>query len=615
MPRKPKQEVVIPTTALVASAVRFDRRKQRLHYPTENWQTECYRHYAICGEARFAARFFGHAMAKARLHAARREDGELVATREGTTAELLDALFNGPQGQEQMLEAIGIHLTVAGECFLVGREVDGEDLWEVVSPLEMKVAGGRWIIQYGKGMEPVELDDDDVVIRIWIPDPAQRVRPDSPFRSLLPVLQEIEQTTKHIFSQISSRLKGAGILFMPQSMTFPPPPAQDGQQQATANDAEAFMLTLAEAMEAAKQDPESPAGSVPITVTAPDDAIDKPRLLTFWSELDSAAQEMRREAIHRFALGMDLPPEQVLGMGSNAGTAGGSSNGVSHWGAWMIEEQTIKMHIEPMLELVANALTIGYIRPLAGEGADGEQVTYDTTALRLRPDRSREAIEMWDRGVLGTETMLEENGFDTADMPEDEEFKRWLLRKIATGVATPEQMQAALKLLGVDLPVASVGDAPGPQLPADRTLDDHPTRRRDPSEDPDYIPRQRRRYRRRRQRTYQGEPVDEAALLAASEALVFRALERAGNRLRNVAKPDGVPAYETHCYVNAYGKNGVLDDAWSCADKVLDGIADPEDIVPVLDGYCQSLFSERAAHDRARLEDWLFPKVELEGVQ
>ena len=60
-------------------------------------------------------------------------------------------------------------------------------------------------------------------------------------------------------------------------------------------------------------------------VTAPDDAIDKPRLLTFWSELDAATMELRNEAIRRFALGMDLPPEQVLGMSGNTGTGGGTS--------------------------------------------------------------------------------------------------------------------------------------------------------------------------------------------------------------------------------------------------------------------------------------------------
>jgi len=33
----------------------------------------------------------------------------------------LKDLFNGKDGQAQMLESIGIHLTIAGECYLIGR--------------------------------------------------------------------------------------------------------------------------------------------------------------------------------------------------------------------------------------------------------------------------------------------------------------------------------------------------------------------------------------------------------------------------------------------------------------------------------------------------------------
>jgi len=40
---------------------------------------------------------------------------------DGTTHELLKDLFNGKDGQAQMLESIGIHLTIAGECYLIGR--------------------------------------------------------------------------------------------------------------------------------------------------------------------------------------------------------------------------------------------------------------------------------------------------------------------------------------------------------------------------------------------------------------------------------------------------------------------------------------------------------------
>lgn len=574
--RRTSEPVVIPTTSLVASAVRYSGKAARIYQPNQDWQAECYRHYAICGEARFAAKYFGQALSRASLYVAQQGDG-IERVESGPAVDRLDELFNGKDGQEQMLEALGTHLTVAGECFLVGRTVDGQDVWEIVSIMEMRVAGNRWTINYGDGLPPVLLTEQDVVIRIWLPNPAKRIEADSPFRSLLPVLVEIEWLTRHIFAQAQSRLAGAGILFLPQGMSFPPPPEKDGQVQQTANEADAFMLTLADAMLTPISEPGSPSSLIPVTVTAPDDSINKAKLMQFWSELDAKALEMRAAAISRFADGMDLPREQVLGMSSNGGTGGGTSNGVSHWGAWQIEESTIKFHIEPMLGLICNALTIGYLRPLT-EGV--EFISFDTHKLRLRPDRSKEAIELWDRLAISTEVMLREVGFNIKDAPDADELKLRLLMKVAGGSSTPEQVQAALSELGVDLQIAAPQGVVRETRP-DPSLEEHPTRRM---------------------------PEAASALLAASDALVWRALERAGNRIRQKAgvKPPGVPAYEVHTLYQCNGDAQLfLDDAWSCAPQVLDGIADVDTTVGTLNSYCRALLAEQAPHSRERLKKWL----------
>jgi len=57
------REVVIPTPSLIASAVRYPGKAPRIHNAgNQAWQRDCYRHYAICGEARAAARFMGRAL-------------------------------------------------------------------------------------------------------------------------------------------------------------------------------------------------------------------------------------------------------------------------------------------------------------------------------------------------------------------------------------------------------------------------------------------------------------------------------------------------------------------------------------------------------------------------
>jgi hypothetical protein len=575
MPRRRTVPPVV-TTALVASATRYPGKMERIYRPRQDWQAECYRQYGICGEARFAAKFFGNAVSRAVLGVGSHVKGVLRAQTAGPAVDALGALFGGEQGQTQALNAIGMHLTIAGECYLVG--IGETETWVVVSVVEMQVTGDSWTINYGDGRPALPLEDTDVVIRIWLPSPARQIEADSPYRAMLPILSEIEWLTRHVFAQITSRLAGSGILMMPQSMTFPPPPAQDGQEPQTMNDADSFMLALADAMLKPIEDPGSPSAVVPIVVTAPDEAIDKARLLTFWSELDAQSLQLRNEAIRRFALGMDLPPEQVLGMSSNRGTGGGSSMGVSHWGAWQIEEATIKMHIEPMLDVICSALTVAYLQPATNTDA---QITYDTTTLRLRPDRSKEAFELFDRGLISAEATRRENGFSEDDQPSPIEFKTWLLMKIASGSATPDQVGAATKALGVDLGVLPELGGPTREAQQPPSLEEHPTRPRTPDE--------------------------AAALVAACEALVFRALERAGNRLRvGVTKPPGVPAYETHLFVKANGSTAkMLEDAWSCAPQVLDGIADVSKVIPVLDSYCTSLLTTQSPHRRDHLVTWL----------
>ena len=67
-------------------------------------------------------------------------------------------------------------------------------------------------------------------------------------------------------------------------------------------------------------------------------------------------------------------------------------------------------------------------------------------------------------------------------------------------------------------------------------------------------------------------------------------------------KPPGVPAFKMHTLYQVNGDAGqLLDDAWSCAPQVLEGIADVETTVATLDSYCRSLFAEQSAHTRELL--------------
>jgi hypothetical protein len=572
----PRQKVLesAPPTALLASAVRYPGNSvARIYQPHQDWQAEAWRFYDIIGELRFAANWMANMLSRAHLFTGTRTRTGVEPTTDPKAAATLAALFGGPEGQSQMLSALGLHLTVAGEAYLVGRKVDGTDVWDVLGSQEVKNRGARWYLDYGTGDRQIPLADSDVVIRIWRPHPRRRIMADSPVRPLLPILTELEFLTRHIFAQVTSRLAGAGILTLPQGMTFPAPP-DSVNLPVGATAADQFMAVLQDAMLTPIQDPSDSSALVPIVLTVPDEMVGKADLMHFWTDLDQHAIEMRNEAIRRFAQGMDMPPEVVLGLARSGAAA-------NHWTAWQIDEASIKVHLEPLLELITQALTTGYLIPLTENPVD--VIGYETTDLKLRPDRSKEALELYDRGELTGEALRQENGFKKNDAPGPDELTTWLLRKVASGSTTPEQVEAALRALGVPL---LGGPAQGPST-AERptpSLKGHPPPRGAPN---------------------RGRPSPE--LVAACEAMVFRALERAGNRLKNnlPAKLPAIAAADIYLTLKPSRVDGLLDDAWTCVPRLVEGKGDPQQVIPALDAYCHTLLSECRPHNRDQMIEFL----------
>ena len=191
---------------------------------------------------------------------------------------------------------------------------------------------------------------------------------------------------------------------------------------------------------------------------------------------------------------------------------------VNHWGAWQIEEAALKTHIEPLCEMITAALTEKYLWPVLeamGQPTDFIAVAADTSDLRLRPDRSNEAFQMYDRLEIGGVGLRRETGFDEGDAPDPAELQAMLLQKVATGTATPDLAAAALAALGVPLtPAPSTVEGPaappevGPAPVEPPAVEDNPDNTREPP----------------------ALPAAASALMAAAWPLAHRAVERARNK-------------------------------------------------------------------------------------
>lgn len=420
-------EAVKPSKAksLVAAAARFVERRFSNPYranPSQGWQQQAWDLYDTTPEMRFAAGWVANAMSKARLIAARRgPDGAIEhAPADHPATQLVAEIAGGPTGQSQLLSDFGPHLVIAGEGWIViqpqlndlGQPVGQR--WMVLSVLELTQPRGTNSLVAEIDGEQVTIPGWDpdtdadptapVAIRVWHPHPRRYIEADSPIRSSLSLLEQLRMLDAAITAVAKSRLLGRGVLLVPQGTRFPTPPGQAG---AAEDDLLEVFLQVAET---AYRDPDSAAATVPIILEVPSDQIAHIQRLTFESDFDQLAVQLREELIKRFATSLDTPAEVLLGMSS-----------VNHWGQWALQEEAVRLAVEPRLALIADALTTQWLHPLLQDqrvpDADEWMVWYDTSALRVRSNRAETALQMFDRGAISAQALRRETGFDESDAP------------------------------------------------------------------------------------------------------------------------------------------------------------------------------------------------------
>ncbi|MFE4796225.1 hypothetical protein ACFRFL_14180 [Streptomyces sp. NPDC056708] len=560
---------------LTASASRYTSRKIRgKGAGDQSWQGRGYDMYHRVPEVRFAASWIGNAMQGARLFAGRRADDGTIepAPDNHRASEIVAQIAGGPDGQSKMLGAFGKHLTVPGEGWIIVRPnsevlspyspVDGHD-WRVLSVKEVRRQAGKLVAEIdGEDVpipegDPEAMDPDGpVALRVWEPDPERAIEADSPVRSSLELLEELLLLNAAVKAIARSRITGRGLLLIPKGTTFPRSgPGGDGEDDLI----EIFMAIA----ETAIRDPESAAATVPIILELPADAIAEFKHITFESEFDELALKLREEAVRRFATGLEIPAEILLGLGD-----------VNHWGAWALTSEAIRLGIEPKLATVSYALTQQWLRPiLEAENVEDWHrwlVWYDTSPLRVRTNRSETALQAFDRGVISAQALRRETGFDESDAPTAEEE--------AERTKKQEQQDQA-----------DVEDTPPtpPDLPVDES-----------EAEPDTLA------------SSAVSPHPDDGLLAAADGLIWAALSTAGNKLKRTpacprserGKAQGIQPAALHTEVkvdrNQVDEFRLLDGAWARVPEIAGRYGlDPECLTASLDGYARELIAAGVEHE------------------
>jgi len=424
----------------------------------DSWQQEAWRLYDVIGELHFVAGWIGSACSRVRIYVAEVDDNGRVQkeTTNKKVAGLADTLFGSPPAKAEALRTLGINLTVAGDAYIIGRGTDDPDSdeWFVVSCSELKRWGDNVSLYWPNG-EKERLDPaNDIIIRVWNPHPRRMTWADSPTRAAMPMLFEIERLTRFVFAQIDSRLVSAGLLPIPKEISFP-------EEDDDLTGAEALTSKLMRTGAASLKGEGTAAGVVPTIVEMPIDALGKINLIQFTSELSRQALELRAEAIRRFALSMDIDPSILSGAGE-----------ANHWGAWQIVEGQIKVHIEPLMTRICDALTSAYLQPaLKALKIKPEKYVFhfDTAPLTVRPQRLKDTLELYDKGVVSAAEVLLAGDYAITAAPEEEETVRRLIVELMLRDPALISMPAVRQLAGISeemLPAdAVVTPQQGPGVP------------------------------------------------------------------------------------------------------------------------------------------------------
>jgi hypothetical protein len=463
--------------ALTAAAAPVTSPRTELLRTPDTWQEEAWQFYADLGEFRYAADWEANMLSRIRFYAAKLEPGadEPVRAEAGTAVELMTTFAGGVAGQAQIMNGLGTQLAVPGEGYVIVENVDGIEKWAVRSIDEVRAARGHYEVidennpRDGNQWRPLA-PDSMAPIRVWRPNKRFHHVADSPARAARTTMRELELVNRHIQAQYLSRLASAGVIVFPDEVTFP-------VREEFADAPDPFVEEWIENARTAISTPGTAAAVVPMPIKVPAEYVDKITHIDFTLKIDDKIIEKRDSAIKRLASQLNVPPEVLLGMSD-----------LNHWNGWLSDETNLKVNVAPDAELIAQALTTGYLQPrLRASGVDDWAtwvVWYDMSELTLRPDRSDDAVQLYDRLEINGDALRRETGFDEADKPSDTELEQQALRVILR-----TQPQAALtalaRLLGDQEPTPipaeqPTGPAPKPEpesAPEDRSPPDADTAR------------------------------------------------------------------------------------------------------------------------------------------
>jgi hypothetical protein len=396
------------------------------------WQMRALTYYDQIGEIRFASQFYAKLLSKVRYYPARQlSDGTTEPIESGPPVELLERIQDPGGGRSRIQYDYGRLMFVTGEGVLFGDmlETDGER-WRFLWKDEVKPS------QSGEGWQRVRYDQTAFdppqvgeAYRLWTPHPRHSDLPDSPLHSVLNIAEELLVLTDNVMSTALTR-RTNGVFLIPTELS--PNAYGDLEDDDYLGDEDpennVFLSDWMEHNEAGIENPMDPRAKVPFMLEGAYEYLDRVKWLpTYDPQMDYMERELRMELVKRLALGMDFPPEFLLGM-----------TDANHWTARQVVYDMWRSYGTPVAERFADDLNDAYLRPsLIAEGypdALNVVISYDDNQVVIPPDRTDDADKALDRAAIGWEGYREMKGIPEDMAPSEEEQQLLISMKLRTPV-------------------------------------------------------------------------------------------------------------------------------------------------------------------------------------
>jgi hypothetical protein len=436
------------------------------------WQRQAWDAYDAVAEVKYAFNLLGSVTSRIRLYPAWVADplsipvplsdvpDDLPAGILEAVPTLLGRLSSSRGGQSALLREMAVNLSVTGECYLVQSPESvlphrTQEDWSIRSTDELVLdPRGRPAVRSTSEARPQDyrtIPRDAFVGRIWRSHPRWSDEAESSMRGgVTDLCADLVLLTRAARATARSRLN-AGAIYLPDGLSAAASAAPDGGGAAQGEERDEFEDEFLDALVTPIADDEAASAVVPLIIRGPAELADKIKQFKFERSFDPALAERADRLLERVLQGIDVPKDVVTGLAN-----------VRYSNAIAIDESLYKAHVEPLALLIADTITMIWIRPALRElGFPEEQVMraavwYDPSEVVMKPDKSADADSGYDRYLISGRAWRRAHGFSELDVPDGEELAYRML--VDKGQILPETSEMLLTRFAPDV----MGTAAGP---------------------------------------------------------------------------------------------------------------------------------------------------------